>query len=106
NLTMKAFAFKILKKCYVSMAIALTGLFCFTFSPIKVFAEVIPLSVWPTNTALNSGSGASYEVAMSPDARFVLFTSSANNLTTNQVLGAKLNLYMRDRSTAGTVLVS
>jgi hypothetical protein len=106
NPTMKAFAFKILKKCNIGVAIGLTGLFCFTVGPTKASAELIPISVWPTNTVLSSGSGASYEVGMSPDGRFVLFTSSANNLVTNHVAGSKLNLFLRDRSTGRTTLVS
>jgi hypothetical protein len=103
---MKAFAFRILGKCHVKAAVIIAALIFTTTGSIRALAELLPLSIWPANAILNSASGASYEIGMSPDARFVLFTSTANNLTTNQIAGSKLNLFVRDRATARTVLVS
>ncbi|MCX6927286.1 MAG: hypothetical protein NT154_29390, partial [Verrucomicrobia bacterium] len=59
------------------------------------------------------GGGDSIASIMSPDGRFVLFASTANNLVrstaTNSVPGlptARLNVFLRDRSTGQTRLVS
>src|SRR6267142_654426 len=59
------------------------------------------------------GSGDSWGSILSPDGRFVLFASTANNLvlTTNghalPVSGAqRLNVFLRDRTNATTTLVS
>ena len=45
---------------------------------------------------------------MTPDGRFVVFLSRANNLTTNDVPapGASLNVYLRDRASHRTIRVS
>jgi len=43
---------------------------------------------------------------MTPDGRFVLFTSSANNLVTGGNSLLALNLFVRDRASNSTVLVS
>jgi Tol biopolymer transport system component len=59
------------------------------------------------------GGGDSYAPVMSPDGRFVLFASTANNLVLNSNQGplplelpARLNVFLRDRTNQTTVLVS
>jgi Tol biopolymer transport system component len=59
------------------------------------------------------GSGDSWGPVLSPDGRFVLFASAANNLTlTSQSnalpvgLSPRLNVYLRDRASGSTTLVS
>ncbi len=59
------------------------------------------------------GSGDSWAPILSPDGRFVLFASSANNLlfaTNNRpipaLLPAPLNVFLRDRTNGTTTLVS
>src|SRR5215467_11296800 len=59
------------------------------------------------------GGGDSYGPVLSPDGRFVLFASSANNLVTVSsnrplptVIPAPLNVYLRDRTNGTTTLVS
>ena len=67
------------------------------------------------NTALASASasGDSYNPAISPDGRYVLFSSSANNLVTDTngtaflaLVPARLNVFLRDRTNGTTTLVS
>ena len=53
-----------------------------------------------------SGSGGSYTPSVTPDGRFVLFASQANNLVTNDDLGIHLDLFVRDLATRRTTLVS
>lgn len=52
------------------------------------------------------GNADSVAPSLTPDARFVLFSSSANNLTTGGDSQFALNLYLRDRASNTTVLVS
>src|SRR3974390_3007278 len=59
------------------------------------------------------GSGDSWGSVVSPDGRYVLFASTANNLlltTNNTVIPARfptpLNVYLRDRMSGTTTLVS
>lgn len=65
----------------------------------------------PTLSA--AGSGDSFSPVISRDGRYVLFTSSANNLVTNEngiafpsAFPARLNLFLRDRDDLSTKLVS
>jgi hypothetical protein len=65
------------------------------------------------NPAPAGGAGDSWGAIMSPDGRFVLFASTANNLvsTTNgqalPISGApRLNVFLRDRTNGTTTLVS
>jgi hypothetical protein len=67
----------------------------------------------PPVVSPSSAGGDSYMPAVSADGRFVLFASTANNLTpdsSNTIslspLPLKMNLYRRDRSNATTTLVS
>src|SRR5262249_46230499 len=52
------------------------------------------------------GDGNSVAPAMSSDGRFVLFTSSANDLVPGGYNQFFMNLYLRDRMSNTTVLVS
>ena len=67
----------------------------------------------PARGPANSGGGDSLAPIMSPDGRYVLFASTANNLASpaTNTLGAvvnppALNVFLRDRSNGTTVLVS
>src|SRR6185369_4846837 len=53
-----------------------------------------------------SGAGNSHLPMFSGDARSVAFLSQANNLVTNDDLGASLDLFVRDLAASNTVLVS
>ncbi len=67
----------------------------------------------PTQAAPAGGSGDSGGAVVSPDGRFILFASAANNLALNSssnpiplLLAPRLNVYLRDRTSGSTVLVS
>ena len=53
-----------------------------------------------------SGNGDSTSTAISADGRFVLFSSSAGDLVTNDNSWLSLDVFLRDRSNNSTVLVS
>ncbi len=70
-------------------------------------------TVDPNQGSPSGGSGDSWSPTLSADGRYVLFASTANNLTltTNHVpippiIPATLNVYVRDRATKATTLVS
>src|SRR5262252_4623326 len=52
------------------------------------------------------GNGDSVAPVLSPDGRYVLFSSSANNLIPNDNSQPGLNVFLRDRATNITVLLS
>jgi Tol biopolymer transport system component len=52
------------------------------------------------------GNGDSVAPVLSPDGRYVLFSSSANNLMANDNSQPGLNVFLRDRASSSTVLVS
>jgi hypothetical protein len=59
------------------------------------------------------GGGDSFASCVSADGRYVLFASTANNLVTNSngrpmtdYVWAKVNVFLRDRQTAATTLIS
>jgi Tol biopolymer transport system component len=66
----------------------------------------------PAQPAPAGGGGDSYDSVISPDGRYVLFASAANNLVLNNnlplpLLGlANLNVFLRDRTNGSTTLVS
>ena len=67
----------------------------------------------PSQAPPAGGSGDSWAPVISPDGRYILFASTANNLvltsTTNPIpalLPPKLNVFLRDRTNATTTLVS
>ncbi len=53
-----------------------------------------------------AGNGPSVSPQITPDGRFVLFTSSANDLVTNRNGFFNCNLFLRDRASNTTTLVS
>src|SRR5258705_1377063 len=53
-----------------------------------------------------SGAGGSFAPLFSADGRFVVFTSQANNLVTNDDLAPHLDVFARDLLTSHTTLVS
>ncbi len=70
-------------------------------------ASVQLLSTRDSSFALPAGgNGPSVEPVVTPDGRFVLFASSANDLVTNANSQYGLNLYLRDRRSNSTTLVS
>ena len=67
----------------------------------------------PSLTAAQGGNGDSGPAIISPDGRYVLFSSAANNLTltinSNPIpvlIPAHINVYLRDRTNGTTTLVS
>ncbi|MDH5182567.1 MAG: hypothetical protein OEX12_01635 [Gammaproteobacteria bacterium] len=52
-----------------------------------------------------AGNGESFEAAMSPDARFVAFTSMSTNLT-GSTIAKQRHIYLRDRQTGNTRIIS
>lgn len=63
----------------------------------------------PAVTAPPNGNGDSWSPIVSPDGRFVLFASTADNLTSNgnaSLNPAGMNVYLRDRLNGTTALVS
>ncbi|HXI52075.1 MAG TPA: hypothetical protein VNH84_11235, partial [Candidatus Saccharimonadales bacterium] len=63
-----------------------------------------PLAQLPSPPA--SGGGNSFASSLTPDGRFVVFVSHANNLVTNDDSGCWLDLFLRDRVRGLTLLVS
>ena len=64
-----------------------------------------------SNTAGNAnrpagGNGPSVSPQITPDGRFILFASGASDLVTNRTDSFALNLFLRDRASNATVLVS
>ena len=53
-----------------------------------------------------TGMGGSYQPVLSPDGRFVVFVSQANNLVTNDKLAPYLDVFLRDRVSGSVALVS
>jgi Tol biopolymer transport system component len=67
----------------------------------------------PAHPALAGGSGDSWGSILSPDGRYVLFASTANNLVANSSSNhlplpnlQKLNVFLRDRTNGTTTLAS
>src|SRR5580765_3988732 len=88
--------------------------FAVTFS-VSLFAQSTQLLSVPDagQPVADSGSGDSVTPIISADGRYVLFASTANNLVvigTNNpipaVAPAPLNVYLRDRTSGITTLVS
>src|SRR6266481_7700573 len=91
---------------------------------LQVFAGWVLLSVGAAPFELISGrdpfqappaggSGDSWGPILSPDGRYVLFASAANNLVTTSngnplpvLVGLRLNVFLRDRTAGTTTLVS
>ena len=80
----------------------------FSFYPAGA-AQLVTVSGFPLNSKLG-GSGDSGLSIISPDGRYVLFASTANNLTltnnNNFVLPCRFNVFLRDNLAQTTTLVS
>jgi Tol biopolymer transport system component len=70
-------------------------------APVQLLSSRDPAVPLP-----GGGNGNSVAPAMTPDGRFVLFASSANNLVPGGNSQFALNLFLRDRASKATVLVS
>jgi Tol biopolymer transport system component len=88
---------------------------CFAITFSSLFAQPMQLLSVPdaSQPAADSGSGDSVAPIISADGRYVLFASTANNLVviaTNKpipaISPAPMNVYLRDRVTSTTSLVS
>jgi Tol biopolymer transport system component len=82
---------------------------CFGFSTASASLQLVSLRD-PSFTAPAGGNGDSGLSIISADGRFVLFASTANNLTltnnNNSVLPRRLNVFLRNRTNDTTTLVS
>ncbi len=81
----------------LALALPLSSAAAATTTPTAALGVTIPSA---------TGGSASYSVGLSSDARFVLFLSRANNLTTNDSSNPWLDLFLRDRLMGTTALVS
>src|SRR5215831_10425762 len=70
-------------------------------SPARIVSPRAPGVPMPAG-----GNGDSVAPVLSPDGRYVLFSSSANNLIADDNSQPGLNVFLRDRTTSSTVLVS
>jgi Tol biopolymer transport system component len=84
-----------------------------TISPALAQPLQLVSALDTSQTPPAGGSGDSVAPIISPDGRYVLFASTANNLvfaSSNTPLPApfpaKLNVFLRDRTNAATTLVS
>src|SRR5665213_2096884 len=82
-----------------------------TFSAFS--ATEIASQLSPSNRVSNVGGSDSYDPIVTADGRFVLFTSVADNLVVGPgglamkgAFPAHLNVFLRDRQSGTTVLVS
>jgi Tol biopolymer transport system component len=85
----------------------------FVCSPVLSFAGNIQLISALSGQPSVGGNGESYLSVVSPDGRYVLFSSTANNLVpTNSdgpvpgLMASRLNVFLRDRVGGTTTLVS
>jgi len=85
--------------CGVTLLVCITCLRSFAAPELLSKRDpAVPLGV--------TGNGDSVTPQISPDGRFVLFSSTALDLVTNENRSATLNLYLRDRLTGTTELIS
>lgn len=91
--------------------------FCWVLGCAAAPAQAAPFQLVsmraPSQAAPAGGSGDSYAPILSPDGRYVLFASSANNLLLNTngnpipaPIPPRLNVYLRDRANGTNLLVS
>ncbi|MGZ5566725.1 MAG: hypothetical protein ACXWKG_06900, partial [Limisphaerales bacterium] len=99
---------KVNTKTFLALAAA-TGLICANSSAGPFQTVSVPD---PTLVPASAG-GDSLAPMLTPDGRFVLFSSTAANLATNangaplsQTFPAKLNVFLRDRTFGTTALIS
>ena len=90
------------------LRILITSFVGFSFYPAPA-AQLVTVSGPPFNSRLG-GNGDSGLSIISPDGRYVLFASTANNLTltnnNNFALPCRFNVYLRDNLAQTTTLVS
>src|SRR5579883_1645682 len=93
---------------HTAVAAFLLGCYAAGASPLHLVSTIDP-SLGPSASA----GGDSYNPILSPDGRYVLFASTADNLVslpTNRplpkIVPAPLNVFLRDRVQGSTVLVS
>ncbi len=97
------------KKCLLCLIIlTIHAGFAASANPLQLISLRDPLLV-----AARGGNGDSGPAIISPDGRYVLFSSAANNLTltvnSNPIpvlIPARINVYLRDRTNGTTTLVS
>jgi hypothetical protein len=80
-----------------------------TFQPFQFFADVfgvVTQMVSVNRFGTGSGNGSSFEEAISPDGRFVAFSSFASDLTADDDINGTLDAFVRDLQTGTTTLVS
>ncbi|HEY3857098.1 MAG TPA: hypothetical protein VGO67_22160 [Verrucomicrobiae bacterium] len=97
--------------CFCARNVTLAFFLTTTFSAFS--ATEIASQLSPSNRVSNVGGSSAYDPIVTPDGRFVLFTSVANNLVVGpgglamqKAFPAHLNIFMRDRQSGTTVLVS
>ena len=80
-------------------------MFLLSFSALADAAQLI--SARDNQAAISAGgNGDSFAPQITPDGRFILFTSSASDLVTNRNGLFVLNLFLRDRMSNTTEMVS
>ncbi|MDE3066228.1 MAG: PD40 domain-containing protein [Verrucomicrobiota bacterium] len=100
-----------MKKAYWRCAAAFLLTVTFPFTAVAVLQLVSALN--PAATAPTDGDGDSWAPIISPDGRYVLFASTANNMVSTTgsngiptLIPPSVNVYLRDRLTGTTTLVS
>jgi Tol biopolymer transport system component len=87
----------------------LAGVFSLSFNDLACAAQLVT-ATGPSFAPRLGGSGDSGLSIISKDGRYVLFASTANNLTltnnNNYVLPCRFNVYLRDTVAGATTLVS
>ena len=82
--------------------VIVSGLFVF-FVALSAFADIERVSV---SSAGIQGDGSSSYSSISADGRFVVFSSRANNLVSNDIYPSNQDLFLHDRLNGATELVS
>src|SRR5262252_2914277 len=90
-----------IKGLIVTVAILNSAITSLAASPARLLSVRDPSVTQPAG-----GNGNSVAPAVSADGRFVLFVSSANNLTLGDNSQPGLDVFMRDRASNTTTLVS
>lgn len=86
------------------------GLLALLVSLLATSGQALPKLVSQRDPSIGAPSGGNGDSAMpliSRDGRYVVFSSAANNLTTNPTAyPSRLNVFLRDRTNATTILIS
>jgi Tol biopolymer transport system component len=92
-----------------TLLLAGLGLACWPATPVSLRAEpgvTLVSGGLPGRPSPTGGGGASSGAALSANGRYVAFVSSAKNLLDQPLRGKCLDIYVRDRETGTTRLVS